>query len=170
MPTVRPVVAGTALKWRNAPLKARTYPCRSCPPYPRARLKSLTEAVSQGTLSGTARHAAASDNLRDSPLIAAAPRCGTTTSTNHPERPRGTEQLASPPATTLEHPHSSITGGPASSPASSSEVPPEEEGQIGADGNGPFPNIARTMGALAAKSPFAQMLTKRSQGHPRTPP
>jgi hypothetical protein len=129
-----------------------------------------TEAVSQGTLCGTARHAAVSDNPKDSPLIAAAPRCGTTTSTNHPERPRGTEQLASPPATTLEHPHSSITGGPASSPASSSEVPPEEEGQIGADGNGPFPNIARTMGALAAKSPFAQMLTKRSQGHPRTPP
>ena len=49
------------------------------------------EAVSQGALSGTALHAEASDNLRDSPLIAAAPRRGTTTSTNHSERPRGTE-------------------------------------------------------------------------------
>jgi hypothetical protein len=42
-----------------------------------------TEAVSQGSLSGTALHAEASDNPRDSPLIAAAPTRGTTTSTHH---------------------------------------------------------------------------------------
>ena len=46
-------------------------------PVPEAELTSLpprpsetpTEAVSQGALSGQARHAGASDNLRDSPLM-----------------------------------------------------------------------------------------------------
>ena len=57
--------------------------------------------VSQGDLSGSALHAEATDNLRDSPLIVAAPTHGTTTSTNHHEGPRGTEQLASSSAISL---------------------------------------------------------------------
>ena len=129
------------------------------------------EAISLGSHSGQARPAEASANLRVSPLIAAALTSSTTTSTNQNfEMPVETEQLAPASATTLEHLCSSFTGGPASSPASSSEALHAEGGQTGAEGSGLSLQFTRSIGVLSAKSPLLKALTKRSQVHSRTSP
>ena len=79
----------------------------SLPPRPN---EISPEAVSQSSQSGTARPAEGSESHRVSPLTAAAPSSGTTTSTNHLRTPVDGELLA-PVAVQLSrsHPHSSFS-------------------------------------------------------------
>ena len=86
-------------------------PLPSLPPRPE---EISRETVSPLPPSGQAPHAEGRTNLRVSPLIAAAPSHGTTTSTNHSRMPADAEQLASAPAIAE------------SSDSSSRAVPPPE--------------------------------------------
>ena len=86
-------------------------PLPSLPPCPE---EISRETVSPLPLSGQAPHAEGRTDLRVSPLIAAAPSHGTTTSTNHSRMPADAEQLASAPAIAE------------SSDSSSRAVPPPE--------------------------------------------
>ena len=151
--------------WRLVPLnmeersaKGKGIAVPALPSLPPRPYEISSEAVSQGSHSGQARPAEASANLRVSPLIAAAlslaQRQVQIISKARRDRAAGARASNHPGAS-----RSSFTGGPASSPASSSEALHAEGGQTGAEGSGLSLQFTRSIGVLSAKSPLLKALT-----------